>query len=132
LAGSDYHRLGASVASGPLLFAKSINVGVLCKHQLVAPVERLFELGLLFLIRQSHQYARGGSFCLAGFSNFCSALYIDIGDVFVFAKDGQVGEHVDWGDVGCDYDEALGALADGLDGFLDAAVNELVLHALLN
>jgi hypothetical protein len=97
----------------------------------VASIKRLLKLCVLVLWL-GNQYARSRSLGLARLSDLRTALDIDVGNIFLFAEDGQVRQHVDGRDVGRDDHQASGALADRLDGLFDASVDQLVLHALLD
>ena len=74
--------------------------------ELVAAIERLFDFGCLFVGRLD-QHTRSRALRLAGLAHLSSALHVNVGDVLVFAQDGQVAKHIDGGDVGSDDYEAV-------------------------
>ena len=74
--------------------------------ELVAAIEGLFDFGCLFVGRLD-QHARSGALRLAGLAYLRAALHVNVGDVLVFAQDGQVAEHIDGRDIGGDDYEAV-------------------------
>ena len=71
----------------------SVQILVLCSHKLCASVKRL--LYFCFVLRFGNEDARCWTLCLASFTDFSATLHIDVGDIFLFTKDGQVAEHID-------------------------------------
>lgn len=71
-------------------------------HELKASVERLFHFQVL--AGQVDQHTGGRPLGLAGFTDLSPGFDVDVGDVLVLAKNGEVGEDIDGGDVGSDHD----------------------------
>ena len=82
---------------GKINFA-SIHIGVLRLHELAAPVEGFFYFGCIFAWLLD-EHARRGPLCLAGLANLGTTLHVNVGDILLFAEDGQVAEHIDGRDI---------------------------------
>ena len=76
----------------------SVDILVFGLDELNTTIERLFDLGGV-LAWGRDQNTRGGSLCFAGLADLSPALHVNVGDVLVFAKNGEVAEHVNGGDV---------------------------------
>jgi len=83
----------------------SVDVGVLGKNQLVAPIEGFFHFLVLFR-GQLNKHAGSWALGLAGFTNLSSALDVDVRSILLFAKNRQVREDIDWRDVSSNYNNA--------------------------
>ena len=83
----------------------SVNILVFGLDELNTTIKRLFNLGGI-LAWGRDQYTRGRSLCFAGLTDLSPALHVNVGDVLVFAKNGEVAKHINWGDVCGDDNES--------------------------
>ena len=79
----------------------SVNIWVFSQDELVATIICLLKF-LVFVIGKGDKNTRSWSFGFACFTNFSSALHVNVGEVLFFTKNWQVREDINGRNVCCD------------------------------